>query len=517
MAGCIETYQSSCVKKLPEPGETLAPWVQITIQNPSAGAGSGGSITVGNRSFPSNPHTAVIKSFEFGKADSLSCRVVVHDEQGGSFVKFAEALLKDYKCAKPPFNMKVEWGWVKTNCGAPASPRLSKPAYMIVGMMETNFTGGKFQYEITGTEVFSSGQEGGSEEVIGGDGDEGVYLRDAIEQYLTEEPPPIVGKVKFCKVVRGNCVPVAFEEGEKTSENGRSASWKGPKGKWQCQGQDKLRTVVRWLEGWRSENKKAFVPFYNDESADGEVIFWEDPKPQCSQNSPDEGCVGFYLVNGGKESPVIEFNPSFKWDFAMLTNVGGNTSVQTIDPTDNNAKTKGRDECPTLSRTGNPGAGHGMSTPQSENHDNRFGQGGTEKNREAQDAMFRALRPADMIEADLVLVGDPSIHPLTHYQKPVSIAFINPFHLLGASNAAFGGATDTSGIGSCGEWLALPLCNPVLSNDKWQIKSITHRIEAGKYTTTLRVYLAVPGVDLDTGQNLGGSALGWKPPAGCPS
>lgn len=511
MPGCIATYQGeNCIKKLPEPGDTLAPWVQITIVNNAEEGGDGSTITVGNHSYPTNPHTAVIKSFEFGKADSISCRIVIHDEQGGSFEQFAANLLKDYKCAAPPFGMEVEYGWVKTNCKRPTAITASRPSYMLIGMMETNFSGGKFMFEITGTEAFTVGQEGGTEEVIGGDGDEGVFLRDAINQYLTGDPPPKVGSVEFCRVQGGECIPVAFEHGEKTTENGREASWKGPKGKWQCQGQDKLRTVVRWLEGWRSENKKAFVPFYDDSTPDGKIIFWEDPKPSCS-GTPNEGCVGFYIVNGGKESPVIEFNPSFKWDFAMLTNVGGNTSTMTVDPTNNAGHTLGRDDCPTLARASNPGAGHGMSTPQSENHDNIQGEQGTNSNREAQDAMFRALRPADMIEADLVIVGDPTIHPLTHYQKPVSIAFINPFHLLGGRIT--GTSTTLSG---CGEWLALPVCNNVLSNDAWQIKSITQRIEAGKFTTTLRVFLAAPGVDIEVGANLGGSPLGWRPPAGCP-
>lgn len=513
---CIETFESSCQRKLPEEGNTLSPWVQITLDKPKED-GVGGSITVGNKSFPSNDNTAVIKSFELGKSDGIQCRVVIQDEQGGSFVKFAEALLKDYKCAKSPFYMKVEFGWISSNCDVPSSINQSDPYYLKLGMMETNFENGKFQYEATGIDVFSVGQEGGSERCIGGEGDQGVHLRDAIEQFLTEDPPPTIESIKFCKVLQGNCIPVAFEDGEKSDENGRSASWKGPKSKWLCQGQDKLRVVMRWLEGYRSENNKSFVPFYDASKPGGEIIFWEDPKPQCGETLNDN-CVGMYIVNGGKDSSVVAFNPSFKWDFSMLSSVGGNLSTQTIDPTNNNAKTKGRDDCPTLSRSNNPGAGHGSSTPDSSNHNELFGEEGTEKMRKANDAMFKAMRPADMITADLIIVGDPKITPLKNLNKFVSIAFINPFHLLGSlSIFNLGGPLSTAfdAVG-CGEWVALPTCNEVLSNDKWIVRSITHKIDLGKYNTILSVFLAAPGVDLSNGENLGGSVNGWKPPAGCP-
>jgi hypothetical protein len=187
----------------------------------------------------------------------------------------------------------------------------------------------------------------------------------------------------------------------------------------------------------------------------------------------------------------------------MLTSGGGNISQSSIDTTDNEGKSKGRRESPTLARACNPGGGHTGLSSEGENEVNEDNERAQDEKQKKNDKQFRALRPADNIEADLVIIGDPDIKPLIFWERPISITFINPYHLRGPINR-------------CGDWLVEPACNPVLSNRFWFVKSITHRIEAGKYTTTLRVYLTAPGVDIDTGENLGGDQEGWKPPPGCP-
>lgn len=479
---------------MPESGEVLSPWVRVTLTK--TGGGGGGSITVGNDSFPTN-NTACIKDFEYGKADSLNCRIVIQDEQGGSFVQFAEALLKDYKCAKPPFDLSIEFGWTKSLCGFNGGVKNSGKAYMMVQSIETNFSKGKFQYEITGTDVMTIGQEGNSDKSIGGDGDEGEHLVNALRQLLTEDPAPRVEIIKFCKIgENGQCTDSEFDA------NNDDEKKLGPKRKWQARGMDKLQAAISWVGSVQSSNKKAFIPYYNPDVPGGEIQFWEDPKPGNGERNTMK-CAAHYIVNGGKKSPVIEFNPSFKWDFSMLTSGGGNISQSSIDPPDNESKSKGRRECPTLSRACNPGAGHTLNIPEGENEINEDNERAQDEKQKKNDKQFRALRPANNIEADLVVIGDPSIKPLIFWQRPISITFINPYHLKGPES-------------SCGEWMVEPACNPVLSNRFWLVQSITHKIEAGKYTTTLRVYLTTPGVDIDTGENLGGDQEGWSPPPGCP-
>ena len=64
----------------------------------------------------------------------------------------------------------------------------------------------------------------------------------------------------------------------------------------------------------------------------------------------------------------------------------------------------------------------------------------------------------------------------------------------------------------CGDWLADPICNDVLSNRAWLVRSVTHRISEGKFSTTFGVYLVTPGIDIDIDEPLGGvGSGGWKP------
>jgi hypothetical protein len=119
------------------------------------------------------------------------------------------------------------------------------------------------------------------------------------------------------------------------------------------------------------------------------------------------------------------------------------------------------------------------------------------------------------VQADLVLVGDPNmITPsLGIWARNVTIVFVNPYYIM------------PKGKGACGEWksdsgLAGSACNPVFSSKAWWINRVTHKITPGHYTTSLGIYLAAGGVDLNTCDTLGGngSSIGvcstWKP-VGC--
>lgn len=504
---CIYLYysgSSGCPWKLPVQGSMIAPWVEAVITTP--GGGQGAKITVSNQSFPVNPHTAVITSFEYGKAESSDCRIVIHDEQGGSMERFVANMTRHYQCLKPPYQLKVRFGWINANCKTQAAVESSVissyTAYMHINAVETHFDSGKFIFEIVGTNTMEIGTQGAVQRIIGGDGEAGVYLKDAIIDLISNPPPPIIKELKICQVKNRNCIPVGFEYGEKSNSGGRKNAWKGPKGKWICNGQDKIRTIIRWLEGWRSENKRAFIPYFDDSVPGGRLILMEDHSPEDQGGSGGE-CVAFYVVNGGKDSPVISFSPKFSWNFTAISNVGGGISSQNIDATNNNGQVEGRKEFRGMSSKDNPGAGLVRSIPQSENHDNLEGKRGSKINQEANDAMLRGFQIMDSISADLTVVGDPSFHPLFSLRKRVSLVFINPFHLLGR------------GAGGCGEWLAVPICNRVLSNSGWIIKSITHRIEAGQYTTTLGLQLPAPGVDISPHDSFGGSRTGWRPPLPC--
>lgn len=499
--GCLASYSSragGCIVRLPEQGAVLAPWVLVTFE------GSGSIISVGNRSSTATDpqNVAVIRSFEFGYSDGMTAKIVIHDQQGGSFVRFMENMVKHFVClreANPAtVRMKIQFGWTKQGCDIPTPTARSRCYFCLSDSVETNFTDGKFIFEITGKDLCSRMFEGGAEQLYGGQGETAIPITEAITTFMTNGPPPNVGAVRFCKMEGGSCHPCEFEEGGVA----------GPRGSWRANGRDKLSAVMEWLRGHRTKDGKSWIPQYNSEAPNGELIFWEDRKPACRTEGDDywdANCIGTYIVNGGKFSPVIEFNPKIRWDFGRLTSVGGNLGAKNVNGmgTDG-SKNPGR-ECPTLGREENPGAGHIVQTTVTETQLDNHGRNAEAVQRAGDDAQMRALKILhDNIEADLTVVGDPTILPPSEamWSKNISIILINPFYLTVSSDR-------------CGEWIATPVCNNVLSNKAWICKSIQHRIEGGNYTTTIGVYLAAPGIDLPANSPLGGWIGGWEPPRVC--
>lgn len=500
LSGCMQDYASDCVGglRLPENAHLMSPWVEIEFE------GSGSVITVGNDSSPNtNPkNVACIRSFEFGYSDGLTVRVTVHDEQGGSFVKFMENMVKHYACLREgspaSVRMKFRFGWVKSGCQSPLPMSVSRCFYALCDSVETSLTEGKYIYELTGKDLPYRMFEGGSEMIFGGEGENGVHITEAITQLMTQTCSPNVGSVRFLTMENGVCKPLEFKEGGE----------KGPKGKWICNGQDKLTAAKRWLDGYTTKNDRGFIPQYNCEAEQGEIIFWEDTKPQEPQ--PDEywnkQCIGVYIVNGGNRSSVIEFNPKIRWDFSRLASVGGAIGSSNVNGlSTDGSKNPGR-QIPTLDRQMNPCAGQMIQTTSTESHRDLYGERELVEKQKADDEAQRALKILhDNIESDLVIVGDPTVAPPSEamWSKSCTIVVINPFFLT------------MDGDAQCGTWLSQPTCNNVLSSKAWIIKSVTHRIENGSYTTTLGVYLAAPGIDTPAGTQIGAWTNGWTPPTVC--
>jgi hypothetical protein len=95
------------------------------------------------------------------------------------------------------------------------------------------------------------------------------------------------------------------------------------------------------------------------------------------------------------------------------------------------------------------------------------------------------------VECEMRILGDPSPRMCqTNPGRVASIVVINPFHITGGSD--------------CGDWLAKPGCNQIFSNKSWQCFGINHSISAGTYTTTLKLRLNQPGVDVSVNEPLGG-------------
>lgn len=499
--GELRKGPDECVKRLPEEGEVLAPWVTIQFES------SGDYITVSNESSPlTDPENiACIKSFEFGHSNGLTVRVVVQDQEGGEFKTFTEHVLKHWDTMKKPTppgsTMMFQFGWVKSGCTVPY-PNKKSPCYSCtVTGLETSFSEGKFIVEITGVDIGHVMQEGYAD-VIKGSTDSSTLsmcLQDAVTDLLTKSPAPVIGRVRFARMENGVAWPCGFEYHDIDCECNQSTEEcvnKGPKSKWSSEGQDKLQAAKRWVENWCSDRGKQWKMQYNFADPEGEMIFWEDRVPQCkAKGSPywNSNCVGEFLVNGGKESNVIEFNPKFKWQFgATLTSGGGGIAQNAVGPLPpegntsgyGGAKSPGRRECSGLTRVSNEGAGHTTQIPVDESIRSVLGKHAMSA---AQRSQAKAIVAdgilTEAIQADLVILGSPGLlPPYESRAKNCYIKFLNPPYIVEDERT---GKQD---------WLARPRVNEILTNRAWLVDSVTHRIQAGSFTTTIGVFLPAVGI-----------------------
>jgi hypothetical protein len=501
LEGCALAIGGGCKggQKVPPEGNSLAPWVQIEFE------GSGSIITVGNESSPttSPQHVACIKSFEFGYSDGLTMRCVIHDEQGGSFVQFMKNLLTEYVCLKngspATVRMLFQFGWARAGCAGDMPVLMSPKFACLSDSVETNYAGGKFQFEITGKDLCFRMFEGGASQVYGGEGENGMKLKQAVEEFMTNGCPPNVNSVKFYRMEGGSPKPCPFKDG----------GIDGPKSKWQASGQDKLQAVLRWLSGHPTDRDKNWIPQYNSlSSAQDELIFWEDAKPTGVKDDGywDANCIGTYLVNGSKESPVIEFNPKIRWDFARLTSNGGGMGDMKVNATGElGSRQRGT---PGVDAKGQPCAGQNTQATMTEAQRELHGKEATVKAMESNAGAQRALKILhDNIEADLTIVGDPTILPPNEamWAKNVTIVVLNSYFIRRLSDSPKRLEWDNLLEGTP--------CNKVLSNKGWICKSVSHRIEAGNYTTTIGVFLTAPGIDTPPGTPIGAWTGGWVPTA----
>jgi hypothetical protein len=483
---------SGCGLKLPPPGEVLSPYVKATFFK------GGTSITVGNQSSPSNDNHAVIKDFEWGFSDGHECRVTILDDKGGSFVQFMEDIVKDWKeITGGAYHMTIEFGWITASCGGGGGFDNSQTQYLFMcDNIECSFAGGRFMFVVTGTDIGPRIFEGRFEQVIGTDA-KPVPLTTAIKQMFTDDRyPPTINNIQFLRRTDGGGTePIRWKDTGDTA---------GPLGKWSGDGLDKLNCARSWLRSYLTTNDKTVIPvFVNESNTSAGIIFWEDFKPKCNESRDFESsCIGTFIVNGGAKSPVIEFNPKIRWDFSYHMNTAGDMGTGKV-VLNKDGKPLGLSDCASLSRASLKTSGSTTTVPVNDNKFNAEGKDASDNTAKAVAEQLRSWKLfTDPIEADLVVIGDPNTVRPRDAAFPggssMKIVFLNPYSIF-------------SGDG-CGEWLAEPTCNPVLTNDAWLIKSVTHRIADGKFTTTYGIFLDTPGEDYDIGSPLGGpGANGFVP------
>lgn len=523
--GCSEYFGLGDTTKFPEAGHSLAPWVAIDFIDWTTNEdGPYAAITVSNwSSLSTDPkNAAVIKSFSLGGSDGTEAKVTIHDTQGGCFEEFMKHIYGDWMCLKNQENstkvkMKLQFGWAKNDCGNALKKNASHCYELFVHHIDANYSDGKFVFDIIAHDLCAVSFQGGVALELGGTGDKGMHLLHAIHKLWCDSAPPNIAKITFKLSVGGSNQTYTYDPNKlnkpdappipKLFDADNEAEQQfGRKGMYIVQSQDKMAATMRWVAESKSINGRPWDIKYNadgDEAPGGELQFWEIERPMCFDESDEyfnSMSIGSFIVNGSSSSPVIEFNPKFNWQFAVLAAAGGTTSRDELNSTKEEGSKHPGEQCMPAENV--EGAGQITQIVKSEND---IDQGKTGKEVAETEALHKKGLKIDnfsKISADLVIVGDPNFWPPNASRsKFITIVMINPFHLIPK--------------GDNGEWLAYPPCNAILSNKGWQVLSVNHSIDAGKFVTTIGVELAAPGVDTPAGQRLGGWNKGWQPRAVC--
>lgn len=486
---------------LPIDGWSFAPFVELNIQT------EGEYITVGNYSRPPNNY-AVIKSMEYGSSEGMGVTIEIFDEEGGNFTKSMESINKSLSSAtKDIKGLKLDFGWiVQKRCQADAPKKVSVNTetgdfiHLLPISLMVVYEGGKIKYTLEAQDLCSRVADVRLECNIGKD-DAKVPLKEAIRRFMKSSNPPPIFDVEFWPAGAAGRADYKGPEWEfKKSDGGKE----GPKGVWYTHQQNKLATLRRWIAPLTTSNGKGIVLQWKGKKVlntneGGTIILQEDPSDKCASFDPclaQPGSVGVwpktYIVNGGKQSPVLSFNPQVKWTFTGSGKSGGSQAASSGA----GAKPKGKD-CNgriEVEKAGSATSTTGGSTTIHYRNPDQESSKGLEANaaHEAANAFREVFSP---IEAELKITGDPSmVFPIDLYAKTVSLIVINPFHIM---------SKDVT----CG-WLSSPMCNPVFSNKNWRITGVNHQIKEGSYVTILKLMLDVPNVQLPPGGRLGGELSG---------
>jgi hypothetical protein len=479
--------------------DSFAPFVIAKFEG--GGLGGGLEFTVGNESYSQRPNTAVIKSMEFGYMDKPSARLEVVDEVGGDLGLFVDALRK---CGnqKVASTMQLKFGWVKSNCesfGEQDMVTFDGFIKMMLVEVQVSYGEGLVKYVMEGTalDVVTTNMR---EDVADGPG---MRLVDAISRICaTKGITPV-----FASVQADGSIKAVESWPQGLSADKAPWEWNvggtdGPRGSWQGDNNDVLSTISRWIEPYRIKHGRwgAGILMAFDSKEHNRLFLWKDPKSDkkcpdysvsAAQTSSTEGKVkgqrsslGTFIVNGGKCSPVIRFDPKINFISGLAQkNTGGTAGgAESSEP----VKSEGDSTAPTgACAEDDKGVGpeHQATITQSakENYAPDL------VNREAtisSQAHVRANGFAEFtinpLQAEMTTIGMPTddfVNFLNFLFSPVSIIVINPFFLSGARNEG------------CGDWswLAGSGCNQILSDNQWICEGVNHSIKEGSYTTTLKL------------------------------
>ncbi len=481
LVGCIGQHRNGDIRK-PIDGENLAPFVIAKF------TGANTTITVGNKSAPDLGNNVIIKSMEYGSEDGNKVTIELHDQEGQAFETFIGELAKCI--SQDNSSLEVEFGWINSACGGGGGiVEKSDKLRFIPRTGETSFAQGKIRVRIIGTDVAQDIEQTRGNLIFGNDKDTNgmIPLKQAIEQMFADPRIPPVADVKF---VRRDCASGAETEIEKfvTDKN------EEPLCVWRMNGESKLLAAYEWIRPFKTDAGKGVTAFSEPKISGNRPLikFFEDPSPLPDESNCVGGGLGTYIVNGGNCSSVIEFSPTIEWTWGHLGKSGGFIGTGSAET----GQRQGMEEGRIIQAPSPEGVGVETSAPNDSYATCTYGpREAVKKSQEAESHHQKANNSKAgipfPIEAELRVQGDPKfVSPAQLIGRKIGIVAINPFHLFGGD--------------ACGDWLALPGCNTIFSNNSWQVMGVNHMIKEGSYVTTFKVRLDVPGSTVSPDAPLGG-------------
>ena len=485
LAGCIADYECGPLHTpgpAGEQGESFAPWVKVEII-------AGQSITVGNESYSADKNTAIVKSFEVGWIDTPTAIIEVVDEAGGQMGALVNAINKCAKAVEITSIVKFQFGWIVTDCNGNKKTVSSYPFELTLLKIEVSYAEGKVKYKLTGNHAGVITDHLREDFLIGTD-DKRVPLEEAIREIYSKDPAI---NVRFCKQDEsGKLIDTKFKW--KNFQEG------GPKEVWQADNQARDAVVRKWIDPFRIDDGTIWgkgIKLIDDNRSVNTKILLVDPSPNPGEGMSNcGGSLGTFIVNGGKCSSVIEFSPTFNW-ISGVTNFSAGGGTNGPGGTENTFSEDYAVE--NASKDHGPTAGLQTQTGMTQQSWSAYGpKYAYSETMRSQMAHLKGATVESGISAELRILGDPR-PPFCEpgmLSRNVSIVAINPFHIQKSINKG------------CGDWLAIPGCNQILSNKNWRVEGINHSIKEGSYTTTLKLKLDAPGIDQGKDEPVGKQGSG---------
>lgn len=490
---CLETYKCNGIQKdRPWRGAVYTPYVEITV-------GGDKVLLTGNESCPigTSPHHAMITSFQYGTqagTGSCGCTIEVVDEGGKLYEKIYDALNKDItKTADESLECKANFGWKIVDCDG--NPRLETnekydtfpsggggKLHFLPRKLNANFDGGLIKFTLECVDLFSARSGESRLESNIGTEDGKVELKTALTQLFKDHDP----KFKSVRFYKRDGKGEMFFRNDHGGKNGYFSVHNMDQ-------ESNISCARKWINNTTTDEKYGIFIMYNPH--DASACFYEDPSAAGESGCCDgDRNIGTFVVNGGNDSTVISFNPSFEWNFGANSGTGGVASGAgsadmgvTVKAGEDKNK---RELVKTGSQSQHLADGNTWYWQTPESHAFQANECFTTHN-DATRSYENMIAP---IQAELKIIGDPRfVNPLFLTAKWISIVVIDPYYIKKA------GGDDTG----C-EWLSKSNCNPILSNKKWMIMGVDHQITSGSYFTTLKVRLDTPGINIDSGEPLGG-------------